>query len=67
MIGRPPHGVSRQWAVLVRYGMRRATGASCNAFPNFLKNGSESSAGAKVPGNESSWNIRSWQANFPQV
>jgi len=26
MIGRPPHGVSRQWAVVVRYGMRRATG-----------------------------------------
>jgi len=25
MIGRPPHGVSRQWAVVVRYGMRRAT------------------------------------------
>jgi len=28
MIGRPTHGVSRQWAVVVHYGMRRATGAS---------------------------------------
>jgi len=24
MIGRPPHGVSRQWAVVVHYGMRQA-------------------------------------------
>jgi len=29
MIGRPPHGVSRQWEMVVRYGIRRATGASC--------------------------------------
>ena len=24
VIGRPPHGVSRQWPVVVRYGMRQA-------------------------------------------
>jgi len=35
MIGRPPHGVLRQWAVVVRYGMRRATGASLSSW--FLK------------------------------
>ena len=35
MIGRPPHEVSRQWAVVVPYGMRRATGASLSSW--FLK------------------------------
>ena len=35
VIGRPPHGVSRQWAVVVRYGMRCATGASLSSW--FLK------------------------------
>ena len=35
MIGRPPHGVSRQWVVVVRYSMRRATGASLSSW--FLK------------------------------
>ena len=32
IIGRPPHGVSRQWAVVVHYGMRRATGASLSSW-----------------------------------
>jgi len=32
MIGRPPRGVSRQWAVVVRYGMRRATGVASINF-----------------------------------
>ena len=32
VIGRPPHGVSRQWVVVVRYGMRHATGASLSTW-----------------------------------
>jgi len=35
IIGRPPHGVSHQWAVVVHYGMRHATGASLSSW--FLK------------------------------
>ena len=35
VIGRPPHGVSRQWPVVVRYGMWHATGASLSSW--FLK------------------------------
>ena len=35
ILGRPFHGVSRQWPVVVRYGMRRATGASLSSW--FLK------------------------------
>ena len=36
VIGRPPHGVSRQWPVVVRYDMRHdATGASLSSW--FLK------------------------------
>ena len=35
ILGRPFDGVSRQWPVVVRYGMRRATGASLSSW--FLK------------------------------
>ena len=35
VIGRPPHGVPRQWPVVVRYGMRHTTGASLSSW--FLK------------------------------
>jgi len=35
VIGRPPHGVSRQWPVVVSYGMRHATDASLSSW--FLK------------------------------